>query len=1653
MNDSSDQRELMQFIFQQAEYRVLVASSGREGFKLAKSSRLDLIVSDVMMSDGDGIELCQWIRADEKLRNLPILLVSGLRKDVNHVVEGLEVGADDYIELPVDPLRLVSRAERLIERNRMAELLRESEAKFRKVLENSRDLIYQFNLKTKKFDYLSPAVLELSGYSAEEFVEGGFSFSNSLVHPEDLILIEKRVKEALSAENTSNMQQAIEYRLKTKDRGYRWISENRALVRDENDAPTAFIATARDITEQRRVETELRRSEANLSDAQRLTHLGSWEVELTDLWRINNNKVRWSDEVYRIFGYQPGEVEVSINKYFDSIHADDRKYCRKAFVEVTTGEKDLNIEFRVCLPTGGERILHGLAELIYDRETGAPQKLIGTVQDITERKLAEQVLESSEARLRKQSKILTELTRRHTLFHSSLEAAIGEIAEITARTLDTARVGIWLYADNKSKIKAVDLYEAKSNHHSQGLELNETDYPFYFKSLAENLIIAASDARADPRLSEFTDSYLVPFGITSMLDVPIQLGGQIVGVICHEHVGAKREWKLDEQNFAASMADLISLLLESNERRQAEEALRRSQRQYESLVHSIDGIVWEMEARTLRLTFISKQAEKLLGYPAEQLMSDPNFWLTCLHEDDHSRVCDLLAEIIEKKQEAEFDYRMIAADGRVAWMRNKITVDVIEGEAKFLRGVTIDITDRKHAEEALKQSERDYRTVFEQAHDAIIIFAPEREIVLDVNRRACELYGFSRAEFIGMSIKTISANIEVGAKRVQETLDAGENHNFETIQYRKDGSEMFLEVNASTIIYQGQQAIITINRDITERKRAEKAISFQAHLLDTVEQSVIATDLDGIVIYWNQFAQKLYGWTAEETAGRSIMAFTTPEFVHEEAVEIMSQLRQGKSWAGELTVRNKTGETFPAQILNSPVFDDKENIVGIVGISADISERRRIEREKEQLNAQIESQRQRLDTIIANVPGIVWETHFSSELTQQVNFVSEYVETLTGYSVEEWMETPDFWFQLIHPDDRDAVKQDTQEFSSNSESVAKQQRWIRKDGEIIWVETRMIVLLDETGKSFGVRGVTIDITERKEAETAIAEANKRAIREYERLMERLAELAESLGTARDLQTIYRALYSFAAVSVPCTGFFISLYDAERNVRLPGYATVDGEEIDISNLPPMEMSGSPNSRAISSGAVVIEDDFQAAMADKPIVHIGMDQNPDLPQSCLVAPMSVMGRIVGGIEAQSNVLAAYTKEHATAMRMAANLAANAIENVRLLEQERAREEQLRLSQKLESVGLLAGGIAHDFNNMLTAINGYSELTLRRLSKDDPLRRNIEEIKKAGERSAALTHQLLAFSRKQVLQSRVLDLNETITDTAQMLKRLIGEDIRLDTVLSPQLGRVEADPGQISQVLTNLAVNARDAMPEGGKLTIETANIFLDSEYVSQHVPLKSGSYVMLAVTDNGIGIDIETQQHIFEPFFTTKEIGKGTGLGLATVYGIVKQSGGYIWVYSEVEHGTTFKIYLPRIDDEVALEAVTGEAESAPKGAETILIVEDEDIVRALTRRILEESGYQVIEASNGVEALSIVERRDYKIDLLLTDVVMPEMGGRELAEKLALIQPNLRVLFTSGYTDDAVIRHNVIETDTNFIQKPFAFDTLAHKVRECLDAEN
>jgi hypothetical protein len=548
----------------------------------------------------------------------------------------------------------------------------------------------------------------------------------------------------------------------------------------------------------------------------------------------------------------------------------------------------------------------------------------------------------------------------------------------------------------------------------------------------------------------------------------------------------------------------------------------------------------------------------------------------------------------------------------------------------------------------------------------------------------------------------------------------------------------------------------------------------------------------------------------------------------------------------------------------------------------------------------------------------------------------------------------------------------------------------RKDGRKIWLSANRRAIKDENGTEIYREGTLADITGRKQAEKALRESEER----YRLLFESNPQPM----WVYDLQTL-----AFLAVN-------------ESAVDHYGYSREEFLTMTIKDIRPPE--------------------------DIPALYKSVTRSLEgVNPASIWTHLKKDGSIIK-VEITSHLLVFADR------RAELILAHDITERDRLEGALLASEEQLRQSQKLEAIGQLAGGVAHDFNNLLTVIGGYSSILLNKLPQDSPHRSSVEEIKKAGDRAGALTRQLLAFSRKQILQPKVLDLNVAVTDMEKMVRRLIGEDIDLLTITSPVLGKVKADPGQIEQVLLNLIVNARDAMPKGGKLTIETRNVVHSEEYAQRHAALP-GPYVMLAVSDTGCGMAATIQPRVFEPFFTTKASGKGTGLGLATVYGIVRQSGGNIWVYSEVGRGSTFKIYLPRVD-EAGEEVSALTSSSVPQGTELILLVEDEEQVRDILEQILEDLGYQVLAASTGEEALSMSLDLEHDIKLMITDVVMTQMSGRELAERVLALRPSLPVLFMSGYTDDAIVRHGLLDEKLNFIQKPFDSSTMARKVREVLD---
>jgi two-component system cell cycle sensor histidine kinase/response regulator CckA len=645
----------------------------------------------------------------------------------------------------------------------------------------------------------------------------------------------------------------------------------------------------------------------------------------------------------------------------------------------------------------------------------------------------------------------------------------------------------------------------------------------------------------------------------------------------------------------------------------------------------------------------------------------------------------------------------------------------------------------------------------------------------------------------------------------------------------------------------------------------------------------------------------------------------------------------------------------------------------------------------EQITAQraLEERTRQYHMLVERVPAIVYLSAMDASGTTL--YISPQIERLLGYTPEEWLADPELWIKRLHPDDRDRVLEAFDRFIRSGEPFACEYRSVARDGRVVWVYEEAVALPPQDGAPPLHQGIVVDITARKEAEEALRETEER----------------------------YRSIVQNAVVGIfrsTLTGRFITVNPAMA--RLFGYES-PGQLIESVTDIARQLYVNPEQRSdmietVSRDAGMHRFEAEFRRRDGAVFTGQLDL-----------------RLVRDERGQPLYLEGFLDDITERKRL---------------------EAQLRQAQKMEAMGRLAGGVAHDFNNLLTAILGYSDLILRRLDVHDPLQPEVLEIRKAAEQAAALTGQLLAFSRKQTLQPRVFNLNDVVRRVEKMLQRLIGEHIELVLDLDPALGVIRADPAQMEQVVVNLAINARDAMPRGGRLVIRTGTAQLDQSFIREHLGAQAGTYATLTVSDSGEGMDGETMSHLFEPFFTTKEQGCGTGLGLATVYGIVKQSEGYIWVDSEPGHGTTFAIYLPLVDVSPQGAVLTPTStESAQPGSETILVVEDNALVRGLICDVLTEHGYTVLQASDGPGALEIYRQHQRPIHLLVSDVVMPGgMSGLDLARHLASVDRDLRVLLLSGYAEDAVDQYGGPPGQATFLQKPFTPDVLVRAVRAMLD---
>ena len=700
----------------------------------------------------------------------------------------------------------------------------------------------------------------------------------------------------------------------------------------------------------------------------------------------------------------------------------------------------------------------------------------------------------------------------------------------------------------------------------------------------------------------------------------------------------------------------------------------------------------------------------------------------------------------------------------------------------------------------------------------------------------------------------------------------------------------------------------------------------------------------------------------------------------------------------------------------------------------------------------IQDSEQRYRDLFDNANDIVY-TH---DLEGHYTSLNRKGRELTGYTGEEAATLDSA--QIANPQDMALAKRMLRQklLRATTEPTVYEMTILTKDGRQLPVEiSSQLVFRD--GKPMGVQGIARDITKRKEDERAlrlahesIERANRRAIIQYQNLLQRISSLAQMLGTARDIATVFNGLLEFTTVSIPCSTLVMALYDPEHNHAIPQFVWTNRTTKELKESQPMIIKAGAARKAILTHNIVITNKQTGKF-----ISLDPDRNGSPPpHSSMTVPMTTTSRIVGLLEIHAHETEAFTEEHNTAMSMAANLAANALENLRLIARDRDRENQLRQAQKMEALGRLAGGVAHDFNNIICAIYGYCDLTMKDLEPGHSARQVITEIKDCGRRAEIFTRQLLGFSRKQVLQPTNLDLNKVITDFSHVLTRLIGDDISINYNLDDRLPLVHLDKSQVEQILMNLAVNSRDAMPRGGRISIDTQLVRPQLRTKGTAGKHGQATPVLLSFSDTGTGIDTETLKHIFEPFFTTKEEGKGTGLGLATVYGSVEQAEGSITVNSQINRGTTFNIRFPAaIQTTEPAEGLNPETPVDHKGAHTILIAEDDHRVRKTIRGALENAGYFVLEAPNGQAALKLFRESQSLVNLVITDLLMPELNGKDLSIRIKATNADMKILYMSGYSSSIITDKGPLPSGIQFIQKPFTHDDILRRVRDMLQSDD
>ncbi len=1428
-----------------------------------------------------------------------------------------------------------------------------------------------------------------------------------------------------------------------------FLSINAAPFFDDSGQVERVVATVEDVTQREKIERDLRQTRKEWEEIfQAVGHP-------TIILDAEHTIIAANRAAVRAIGNS--EQEIIGKKCYEVFHGADQPTtgCPMERLLASGSVETVEMEMEAL----GGVFLVSCTPMVDDR--GSLHRVIHIATDITERKRSEKAL------------------REESSFRSAVIENAAEGLCVCHETTEHPYVRFTLWNDQMTKITGYTMEEINR------LGWYQTVYP------DSELQSSAKERMARMRQGD-------------------NLRGEPWEIIRAD--GEKRIINISTSILISSdrVGHVLALMNDVTEPRRAEEELRQSEERLQLVLEGSQQGFWDWNLETGEVKRNELWAE-MLGYTLQEIDSSVEQWLSLIHPADRAAAQKSLQDHLEGRTSVhEIECRMLTKNKQYKWIldRGRIVERDIEGRPLRMSGTHIDITERKQVEEALQEAHQKLQAIIQASPLSIFVLDPEGKVLM-WNPASTSTFGWTEEEAVGRVLPIVpEEKLDEFRENLRRGLASEPLRGMELRRRKKDGTPIDISIFTSPLHdAQGKViGIMALNADITERKQAadelEQSISLLQATLESTADGLLVIDSFGKIVAYNQkFAQM---WRIPEAILSSRDDDRALAFVLEQLTDPEGFLSKVRELYGQPEAESydliefKDGRVFERY---SQAQRIGRTIVGRVWSFRDVTARRQAE---EALRESEEKYR----LLVRQIPAVV----FKGYADWSVDFFDNKIETLTGYSKAEFDSRHLKWCDLILPEDLDYAIRIFINALKNDGSYVREHRIRRTEGEIRWVQCRGRIFYDAAGEIDYISGVIFDITESKGAEEALLKykfiantskdcmtlidrnyfyeaANTAYCQAHGKTREEVVgtSVANVWGEDRFEKVIkgyldrcftgqtveFEGWIEFGKKGRGCYYVFYSPYFNEDGTV--AYAAVVSHDITKRKMVEelLRQSEVKYRQLVDQIPAVVYKgytDWSLDCFDRKIEAItGYAQEEFnsrrktwrdliLPEDINQAKKLFRGALKGdGFYVTEHRIRKKTGE-VRWIQAINRIICDAARKVDYISgvffditERKELEDQLIKAQRMEAVGILAGGLAHDFNNLLTAIMGYGEIMMMDLRKEDPFSAYIKEIMKAASRGAALTNQLLAFSRKQILQPQVINLNEVVVEMEKMLRRLIGEDIDLVTLIDQKLGRVKADPAQIEQIIMNLVVNARDALPNGGSLTLETANVYLDQDYARNHVGVTPGPYVMLAVSDDGVGMDTEIMSHIFEPFFTTKESGKGTGLGLATVYGIVKQSGGNVWVYSEPGKGSTFKVYLPRVEEGVIEPKPKAAAPTVLGGEETILLVEDDAALRDLISTALRKYGFTVLEASHGGEALLICEREKAPIHLMLTDVVMPQISGSALAERLTLLHPELKVLYMSGYTENAIVHLGVLDSAVNFIAKPFRLLGLVQKVREVLDS--